>query len=88
MKLLGDDLEFFEVNCSVLVLIEKGEDSSETVLGLSLTNLGSNDINELVEPDGFVLFSEAVDELEDEGISFVQPQFFEDLVDLNGINAS
>jgi hypothetical protein len=88
VELLGNYLELLEVNCPVLILVEKGEDSSDAVLGLGLSNSGSDDVNELIQSDRFVLILEAEDQVEDEGVSLVQAELFKNFVDLNGINSS
>lgn len=69
--------EFLEINDSVFILVENGEDSSQTVFSLSLSNSATDGIEELFETDWFVLVSKASDETQNEGISFVDSQFFE-----------
>jgi hypothetical protein len=88
VKLLGNSLELLEVNHSVLVLVEKGEDSLEAILGLGLTNSGGNDVDELILTDGFVLILETGDEVQNEWVSLVKAQLLKNFVDLNWINGS
>lgn len=63
--------EFFEINVSIFVLIEKGEDSSDTILGFDLTDGSSGDFDKFFELDGSVGFFEFVDDANDEWVSFV-----------------
>lgn len=88
VELLSDLLELLEVNYSVLVLIEQSEDSLETVLGLGLAHPWGDDVNELIESDGLGLVPETNDKVQNKGISTIETEFFEDLVDLNWINGS
>lgn len=62
VELLGDGLELFKINGSVLVLIVEGEDSAEAVLGLGFTNFRANDAEELFKAYWLILVSECVDE--------------------------
>jgi hypothetical protein len=88
VELLGDGLELLEVNCSVLVLVVEGKDSLKAVSGLGLTDLGGDSIEELFEVDGLVLILKSVDKVEDEGVSLVEAEFLEDLVNLHGVDGS
>lgn len=88
VELLGDSLELLEVNGSVLVLVVEGKNSLKAVSGLGLTDPGGDGIEELFEVDGFVLISESVDKAENEGVSLVEAEFLEDLVDLQGVDGS
>lgn len=72
----GDGLELFEIDDPVFILVEDGEDPSESVLGLGLSDFVSHHIQELVEVDGFVLILEGSDQTQDEGVSLVDSQFF------------
>lgn len=38
VKLLRNDSEFLEVNDSILILIEEGKDSSDSIFGLCLSD--------------------------------------------------
>lgn len=62
VELLGDGLELFEIDGSVLVLVVQGEDATEAVFGLGFTNFRADDAEELFEADGLILVSECVDE--------------------------
>lgn len=88
LQILGNCLEFLKVNDAVLVLVKNGEHSLKAVLGFNLADLGAHEVDEFVEADGFSFVSEAVDELQDEGVSAVDSQLLEDLGDFNGINGS
>ena len=87
-ELFGDSFELFEVDGSVLILVEQCEHFSEAVLGLGLSNSGTDDVKEFVEVDGFVLISKPGDEGENERISLVKAEFFEGFVDFGGIDGS
>jgi hypothetical protein len=87
-ELFGDSFELFEVDGSVLVLVEQGEHLLEAVLGLGLTDSVTDDVEELVEVDGSVLVSKSDDEGEDEGVSLVKAEFFKGFVDFSGIDGA
>lgn len=88
VKLLGDGLELLEIDGSVLVLVVERKHAAESVFGLGFTNLRADDAEEFLEADWLVLVSKRVDERKDEGISLIQAQFLEDLVDLSRIDGS
>ena len=56
LEVFGNSLELLEINNSVLVLIEKFENSLDSVLGLAFTNLTGSNVNKFVEVMG-LLFS-------------------------------
>ena len=88
VELPGDGLELLEVDGSVLVLVIEGKNSSKAVSGLSLTNSGGDDIEELIEADRLVLVLKPIDKAQNEGVSLVKAEFLEDLVDLHGVDGS
>lgn len=64
-------LELFEVDHSVLVFVQKGKHSSDSVLGSDLSDWSSGDVNEFVEFNGSIGFFKSVDDSNDEGISSI-----------------
>ena len=88
MDPFANGFEIFVVNDSVLISIEDGEDSFQSVLGFGFSNFVSNAVKELFEIDGFVLVFETNDQAQDEGISFINAQLFESFADLRGIDTS
>lgn len=88
LHLLSNSLKLLEINHSALVLVVKSENSLQAVLSLSLTHAGCNNVDEFIESDGFVLVSQGVDEGQNEGISAIESQFLNNLVDFSGINGS
>ena len=86
VELLGDGLELLEVDDSVLVLVVEGEDPLDAVLGLGLAHPRGDDVDELILADGLVLVLESVDEVQDEGVSLVQAQLLQNLVDLHWVD--
>lgn len=88
VQLLWDGFEFFEINETVLVSVKLTEDSLQTGFGLGLTNSCSDNAQELLEGDGVVNVSQTVDEGQNEGVSLFKAEFFQNLVDLGGINAA
>lgn len=76
------------INDAVGISIEQSKDSLEAILGFGLSNLGADDVQELGELNGFILFLKSINQGEDEGVSLVKPQLIENLVDLSGINAA
>lgn len=63
--------EFFEVDGSVFVLIQKSENSSDSVLGSDFSDSSSGDVNEFVEFNGSIGFFKFVDNTDDEWVSSV-----------------
>lgn len=64
-------LELFEVDGSVLILVNQGEDSSDSVLGSDLSDWSSGEFDELIEFNGSVGFFEFVDDTNDEWVSSI-----------------
>ena len=88
LDLLKSSLEFFHIELTILVLVQKGEDSSDTVFGSNFTDGFGSDLKELLEFDGSVGFFKLVDNTHDKWVSSFDSQFLEDLVDFSGINGS
>jgi hypothetical protein len=88
VELLGNPLELIEINHSVLVLIEQSEGLLQTVPGLGLAHPRRNDIDELILTDRLVLLLQTVDQVQHEGVSAVETEFLQHLVDLHGIDGS
>jgi hypothetical protein len=88
VELFGDDFEFFEIDGSILVLVEQSEDSLEPVLGFGLTNARGDDVEELLEGDGLVLIPKTVDERKDEGIALVESELLQNLVDFSWVDGA
>ena len=55
MDLLGDGLEFVEVNEAILVPVVHAKHLLEAVFGLGLSDPGADDVQELIEGQTFVL---------------------------------
>ena len=88
LKIFSDAFELFKVDHSVIVLVEKSENSLDSVLGLAFTNLTGSNVNELIKIDGFALLFKAVDDPQNVGASSVDSQFFKNLIDFWGINCA
>lgn len=88
VKALSNSLELIKFDDSVFVLVVKTENSLETLLGLSLTNLGADNIEELLEVDGVVGVSQGVDKRQNEGVSLIEAELLQNLVDFCGVNCS
>jgi hypothetical protein len=88
VELFGHSFELFEVDGSVLVLVEQCEHSLEAVFGLGLSDSGADDVEEFFKVKGFVLVLETDDEFEDEGISLIKTELFEGLADFSGVDAA
>ena len=88
LKVFGNALEFFKVNNSVIILIEKSENSLDSVLGLDFTNLAGSNINELLESDGFALFFKTIDDPQDVRASSVDSQFLKNLIDFRWVDGA
>lgn len=88
MKLFGNSPELLIIDDSILILVENGKNFPDTVFGLGLSHSGAYDVQELRELDRFVFVSESVDEGEDEGVSFVESQLIENLIDLSRVNGA
>lgn len=88
VEAFGDGLELFKLNESVLILVKDSEDSLESVLGFGFSDLVSDDIQELLKVDGFVLIFEVVNQTQNEGVSFVESQLFEGLGDFSWVNGA
>ena len=71
LQLLGDGLELLKIENSVLIDVVNCENTLASVLGLALSHLVADDVEELVEADGSVGVPEGVDEREDEGVPLV-----------------
>ena len=54
--------ELLDINDSILIVVENGEDSSQTVFSFSLSNFATDGVKELFEIDWFVLVSKPSDE--------------------------
>jgi hypothetical protein len=88
VKLFSNHLELLEVNCTILILVEEGEDSSDSVLGLGLSDFRGNDVKELVESYRLVLLFEPIDEIQDKWVSTIQSELFENFVDFHWVNSA
>ena len=71
LQLLGDGLELLKIENSVLIDVVNCENTLASVLGLALSHLVADDVEELVEADGSVGVPEGVDEREDEGVPLI-----------------
>lgn len=71
LQLLGDGLELLKIKNSVFVDVINCENTLASVLGLALSHLVADDVEEFVEADGSVGVPEGVDEREDEGVPLV-----------------
>ena len=71
LQLLGDGLELLKIENSVLIDVVNCKNTLASVLGLALSHLVADDVEELVEADGSVGVPEGVDEREDEGVPLI-----------------
>lgn len=88
VDLLANGLQLLEVDHSSSVGVEKSEYLLKSVFCLGFAHFRANEIQEFVEINGSVLVSQAVDEGEDEGVSLVEAEFFEYLVDFCWVDGS
>ena len=87
-QLSGDSLEGVEVDDSSSLGVPEFEDLGQALAALGVAGLGGDDLKELVELDGSVQGAEAVDHLEDDLATALEPEFFEDFFDFFGIDGS
>lgn len=87
-QLAGDALEAVEVSEAVALLVPDLEDASQTVAGFGVADLGADDLEELIELDGPVDRAQAVDHLEYDLASALEPELLEDLLDFDGVYGS
>ena len=71
LQLLGNGLELLKIKNSVFVDVINCKNTLASVLGLALSHLVADDVEEFVEADGSVGVPEGVDEREDEGVPLV-----------------
>ena len=71
LQLLSDGLELLKIENSVLIDVVNCKNTLASVLGLALSHLVADDVEEFVEADGSVGVPEGVDEREDEGVPLV-----------------
>lgn len=71
LQLLSNGLELLKIENSILIDIVNCENTLASVLGLALSHLVADDVEEFVEADGSVGVPEGVDEREDEGVPLV-----------------
>lgn len=85
---LGNGLELFEFDNSIFILVVHSEHSLKTLLGLGLTNSRADDVEELFEGDGVVGISQGVDKGQNEGVSLIEAELLQNLVDFSRINGA
>lgn len=88
VQLLANSLQLIETDHSSSFRVEKSEDSLEAILGLSLTNSRANDVEELFELDGAADVLQSMDERQDERVTFIESEFFQNFVDFFWVNGS
>ena len=67
----NNGLELLKIENSVLIDVVNCKNTLASVLGLALSHLVADDVEEFVEADGSVGVPEGVDEREDEGVPLV-----------------
>jgi hypothetical protein len=88
VKLFSNHLELLEVNCTILILVKEGEDSSDSVLCLGLSDFRGNDVKEFFESDWLVLLFKPIDEIQDKRVSTIQSELFENFVNFHWVNSA
>jgi hypothetical protein len=76
----GEGFQVLEFEQFVFVFVEVVEDGAQALFGFDISNFGHDQLQELLEVDGFVLGPEAADETVDEGVFSAFSQLPEDLV--------
>ncbi len=87
-QLSGNSLEALEVDVAVSLLVPDLEHSGQSFAGFAVAHFRADDLEELVEIDGFVDVLEAVDDLEDDFASALQAQLLEDGLDFDWVDGS
>lgn len=86
--MLADCLELLVIKDTVFVLVNQSKHTPEAVFGLGLTDAGPADIDELIKCNGFGLFLQSIDQVENEGRPSMSSELLENSTDFNRINSA